>query len=451
MKKGHLYLLAAIVALSLIAGCASPAATPQSSTAPATQEEQNQTSAGADTNASAETTQPITTTTVPAAEAVTLKAWLPPMTDVETDTKLFWETQTQPFQTENNMKLDFEIIPWGSFEEKYLIGVSSATGPDIGYMYLEMIADFIDMGALTPMDDYLTAADKDNFVFLDFGNIQGKQYMLPFSVGGPRILICNMDILNESGVTQTPKTWDEFLEVCLKIKEDQPDIMPIAMPWGATGGGVLNMIYNPFLWQAGGELVDGNNEWSFNSPEGLKAINFLHDLMYVHQVLPEICTSYQDVMQYFVDKKAAMIISSSSGTRDIDKTDINWDFTISLEDKTVGTFISADSFVLMSATKYPDLAMDCMRFMLSGPVMTEFHARMWSEPPVAKDEKYSADPRFEDMYTNQTRYFRTLPAVKGSSRVYDALLKNLQLVMLNEMDAQAALDTTMDYANSLSD
>lgn len=86
-------------------------------------------------------------------------------------------------------------------------------------MYMEMISDFIDMGALTPMDNYLTQEDRDNYLYLSKGCIKGGQYMLPLSVGNVRVLFCNMDILNAAGITAPPKTWDEFIKTCQAIKD----------------------------------------------------------------------------------------------------------------------------------------------------------------------------------------------------------------------------------------
>ena len=111
-----------------------------------------------------------------------LDVWMPPLSENQDD-KEIWEKILAPFEEENNVEVNIEIVPWGNYEEKYLTGVTSGEGPDVGYMYMEMLGDFIDMGAVEPLDDYLTDKDKDNFLYLDNGVIDGKQYCMPMIVG----------------------------------------------------------------------------------------------------------------------------------------------------------------------------------------------------------------------------------------------------------------------------
>lgn len=99
-------------------------------------------------------------------------------------------------------------------------------------MYLEMFNDFIEMGALEPLDAYITDADRENYLYLDKGFIKGKQYTMPFIVGNARILYFNMDILEQAGVTELPATWQDLVDVAVKIKEaGLPGVMPFAGEW----------------------------------------------------------------------------------------------------------------------------------------------------------------------------------------------------------------------------
>src|SRR5699024_4149591 len=99
----------------------------------------------------------------------------------------------------------------------YLTGVSGDGGPDVGYMYTEMMGDYIANGALAPFDDYLDQDMASEMLYLDNGTVNGEQYAMPFVVGGIRVLYANMDILEEAGVSELPLTWDEFLAASQEI------------------------------------------------------------------------------------------------------------------------------------------------------------------------------------------------------------------------------------------
>ena len=41
----------------------------------------------------------------------------------------------------------------------------------MGYMYLKMYNDFIDMGALEPLDECFTEEEISNYLYYDLGNV----------------------------------------------------------------------------------------------------------------------------------------------------------------------------------------------------------------------------------------------------------------------------------------
>lgn len=173
-------------------------------------------------------------TTETTSEASELTFWFPPFASGDDGTldKEFWATALEPWAEEHNVDLAIEIIPWGNYEEKHLTGYSSGEGPDITYMYSEMIGSFIDMGITEPLDEYLTEEDEEHYVYLDKGIIRGKQYMLPVVVGNARILVVNTDIMEQAGVTELPSTWQDLVDIGLKVKEANLDgVMPFAQEW----------------------------------------------------------------------------------------------------------------------------------------------------------------------------------------------------------------------------
>ena len=78
-----------------------------------------------------------------------LTFWFPTFAsaDGEVTDEEFWNEKMDAFEKENNCEVNVEIIPWDNYEEKYLTGVNSNDGPDVGYLYMEMFYDYIDMGA----------------------------------------------------------------------------------------------------------------------------------------------------------------------------------------------------------------------------------------------------------------------------------------------------------------
>ena len=86
----------------------------------------------------------------------TLNFWFPTFAsaDGEVSDEEFWTEALAPWEEENDCDVNIGIVPWDSYEEKYLSGTTSKDGPDVGYMYMEMFYDYIDNGVLTDIDGY---------------------------------------------------------------------------------------------------------------------------------------------------------------------------------------------------------------------------------------------------------------------------------------------------------
>lgn len=443
MKKVLALVLTTYLLLVLLAGCSSSNTTKESTTNSSTTDQQK-----SETTKS-ETTKP------DKPQLKELTAWLPPFgsdPDGAMD-KETWEKIVAPFTEETGVNVNIQIIPWGSYEEKYLTAISTGNGPDVGYMYMEMISDYINMGALEPFDSYITDEQKDNFLHLDKGLINGKQYALPVVAGVARIFAYNKDILADSGIDTVPTTWNEFIEIAQKVKTDtdgdgKDDRYAFLQAWNSASIGALNNNFYPYLWQAGGDIFNDDGTFALNSPEGLEATQFIYDLRHKYGITSEISTSLttKDVTNNFVDGKVAFAIIDTKGIKKAEN--INWGYLPSLIGKTKGTFGVADSLVMLSSTKNKELTYKLVSQMLESKSMEIFH-ELTPQPPITKNEKYMDNEKFKDLYTTNADIIHTLPVVEGSTKVYDYFNKNLQLMILGEKNPEQVLKEVEEFAKSV--
>ena len=375
-----------------------------------------------------------------------LTFWFPTFaaSDGEVTDEEFWNEKMDKFEEENNCEVKVEIIPWDNYEEKYLTGSTSNDGPDVGYMYMEMFYDYIDNGTLADVDGYFTDEEKENYVYYDLGNLMGGQYALPVVVGNPRILIANIDVLNEAGITEVPTTIDEFTAACEAIKE-KTDVTPFMQPWGNAHYGCLNECYWPFFWGSGAQIVDEEGNLTIDTPEGLEATEFIRSLL-DNGYLPESCTSNDDTLESFKNGDAAMVVCASSNALQI--KEINWDYSPVLQgSKDAKTFVAADSLVMFNKCENKELAAKLMKYVTSKEVMSDFHTRVSEQPPITKDDEYTGDERYATLFADYGDNFVSLPVFKGAASMYDTLFKNLQSMMLGEMEPQDVLTETTTYYN----
>lgn len=364
----------------------------------------------------------------------TLNLWMPPLADDKQD-KAMWNEFLAPFSKEHGVKIEVTIVPWDNYETKYLTGVTSGNGPDVGYMYQEIIGDYTTRDLLVPFDDHLTPQQRDNLLFLDRGVFDGKQYSVPFVVGAARIFVYNKEALAKAGV-QPPKTWDEFLATCKPLAD--AGYTPYAAGWGDPNKGSMNSLFFPYVWQAGGQLFspDGKDVL-FDSPEVIRAATFVKDMQDAGCFGANATgVDGATASQLFVDGKSAYTVASEV---DIPKyANLDYGFALSLQDKQQGTFIALDSLVVLKQCQDPKLCAALVDFMTQGPQMEKFHAKAHF-PPIGKDEKSSFSPEVLEYYTSQSAALHPLPVVPKGVGAYAALHKNLQQMLNGEKSPEQAM------------
>lgn len=377
-----------------------------------------------------------------------LTLWMAPMasSDAAVTDEEFWTEVANAFGAANDCTVKVEIIPWDSYEEKYLTGVTSSDGPDIGWLYMEMFYDYIEMGALADLDAYFSDEEKAGYLYYDLGNIQGGQYALPFVVGNPRVMLANMDILAQAGVDAVPTTWDELTAACDAVLDNCPGVTPLVQDWGNPHYGSLNEIYWPYFWSAGGEIVDDEGSLTINSPEGLEATQFLYD-MAQKGYLGTNATACDDVKVPFTNGEAAFAFMASGNALQVEG--INWEYVTALQGpQDAETFAAADSLVMFESCDNKELAAKLIKHMTSTETMTKYHQTITDQPPITVDEAYTGSEKFAALFTDDADMLRSLPVFKGASSLYDALYKSIQSMMLGELTSEEVLSKTTDYYNS---
>ena len=378
-----------------------------------------------------------------------ISVWIPPYasSDAEVTDQEFWDAQFDAFEKENNCTVKVEILPWDGYGQKVTTGLTSGSGPDV--LYIDTAYDLAVSGALEPLESYFSEEELEKYIYWDLGKIDGTQYLAPMLVGNASILYCNMDVLNEAGVTEVPTTWESFMDACKKIKE-KTDVQPFLQSWGGTGKGILMTSFLPYYWQAGGEFLDAEGKPAINNAQGLETLEFLKSFL-DEGIFDETITAEDDIKTKFQEGKLAMYVGDTGAAKKNTEAGINWDFAPSLVGPSgnMATWIASDSLAIASNSENKELAAKAMKYMLSAPVMDAFHEQMYAMCPITTDAKYYDNEKFQKMYTEQAEIFHNWPAFENSDALYDLLLKNIQSMFMGDMTPQQVLDDAMEQYEAL--
>jgi len=207
------------------------------------------------------------------------------------------EKLVKQFQAENrDVTVRMQIIPWGTYYDKLTLSLAYGGAPEVFVMHAARLPEFASFDTLRPLDDLFAAKPKlaaDDFAPVPWraSFYQARQLALPLDVH-PLGMYYNTELfkaaglVDKSGRAKPPQTWDEFVEAARRITKDtdrdgRPD------QWGFV---FTNQRSNflTFAGQFGGGILspDGTS-CIMDSPQNVRALHRMHDLIYKYKVAPK--------------------------------------------------------------------------------------------------------------------------------------------------------------------
>jgi multiple sugar transport system substrate-binding protein len=172
-----------------------------------------------------------------------------------------------------NITIEFQNVPAEESNEKLTAQIAGGNAPDAAFVDASTTAGFASRHAVVDLTNYIERSDvvdPDDYVdaFKTFTTYEDSLYGLPFD-GESTALFYRTDLFEEAGIDAPPTNWDEFQQAAEKLTDPAKKQYGIAMfaPESAY-------YWYPWLWQAGGELQDGDNQPAWTSDEAKEAAEY---------------------------------------------------------------------------------------------------------------------------------------------------------------------------------
>jgi multiple sugar transport system substrate-binding protein len=267
--------------------------------------------------------------------------------------------------THPNVTVESVQIPYNEFRRKLLTSIAGGSAPDLIRSDIIWVPEFAYMGALVALDELMPDfGTYKNAVFpgpLSTNYLSGHYYGLPLDTNC-RVLVYNSAMFEAAGIATPPKTMDEFLADCQKIK---------ALGEGKycfADGGTYAWAVNPWIWSFGGDVTDPDITVAtgyLNGPKTKAAYEFLKGLVDDGYMHPGILGGGVDTWGGFGNDEIAMILEGP------------WFPTIFGTEKEYGfalmpagpggpiSVVGGEDIVMFQQSQHKDEAAEFIRFMLS--------------------------------------------------------------------------------------
>lgn len=309
------------------------------------------------------------------------------------------------FEEQNpDILVQLEAVAGRDYYARLLTQIAAGDAPDIMQIGDDAVPMFVSKGAFLELDPFISGDDPlDLGIYLpgvvEPGRYEGKQYFLPKDFS-PLGVYYNKKLFDQFGVAypQSGWTWDDLLATAQALTQDtdgdgQIDVWGIQLPASWTTG------FEYWIAAAGGQLIseDGTTFVGYmDSPEVIRAVQFCADLYNKYKVAPPPAdlNLFGGGNSEFDNGKAAMrIFGRWPQAGYLKNPNIDLGVVGVPADKKRANVLFWGGFGIYSGTKHPEAAWRFLKFYVG-----EEGARVWKDwalpavASVAEEAGLTEDP-----------------------------------------------------------
>ncbi|OUL19427.1 ABC transporter substrate-binding protein [Nostoc sp. RF31YmG] len=330
---------------------------------------------------------------------------------------------------------------------KILTAVIGNSPPDILSFYPQITGQFVELGAVRPLDDWLEKLPIKSEVVPNSLNelkLDGHLWSVPLYTSNIGIFY-RPKLFKAAGITEMPKTWEELRRVAKKLTIDRngdkrPEQYGMLLPLGKGEWTVFSWF--PFLLSAGGEVVT-NNHPNLTNPGAITALKFWQDLMKDGSATlspPE--RGYEE--DAFIAGRVAMQITGPWTY--ITKSDVDYGvFPIPANVGQATVIGGGNLYVMKTTAEREKAALKFLEYVLSEEFQTEWSIGTGFLPVNIKSaqseayQQYLSQKPWLKVFVEQMSVANARPTIAGYSRLSDSLGRAIESTLMGKSTAENAL------------
>ena len=152
-------------------------------------------------------------------------------------------------------------------------------------------AQFAAAGYIADLSDRFPEDERSAFLpaTIQANTYDGKVFGVPWYTDAG-MLYYRQDLLERSGFSEPPKTWDELKEMSEKVRKDADTRYGYVFQGADYEGGVVNAL--EYIWTSGGDVLDGDRV-IINSPEARRGLEIERSML-ADGIAPEGVSQYKE-------------------------------------------------------------------------------------------------------------------------------------------------------------
>lgn len=373
-----------------------------------------------------------------------------------------------------DIHIEAQYIPSGdALIQKLVTAIRSKTAPDISWLHSDFLENLVNADAIYRMEEFINGPNgitqedlKDIYpALIQFASWKGTLYSMPMEATNLALLY-NKDMFKAAGLdpNKPPKTWDELYEYSKKLtfdkdgdgKDDQTGMFIPIYPAAGPLGSWMVWQWEPFLWQAGGDVInDEQTKVLYDSEGGIKALELWQKIY--RELKLRTFTSDFDVA--FASKRLAMSMDGPWNLpryKDLLKN-LNWAFAPLPEGPvTKATVVGGEYLAIFKQSKHPQQAWQFIKWLIQ-PETQAFWAMKSGYLPIRhavlkvdKFQKYlEENPNFKVFVDQMEVGHVQKPIDYGGLEITRHIAQAIENATIGNRDVKTSLKEAADKSNKL--
>lgn len=373
-----------------------------------------------------------------------------------------------------NIHIEAQYIPSGdALIQKLVTAIRSKTAPDISWLHSDFLEDLVDANAIYKMEDFIngengiTKEDVEDIypALRQFSSWRGTLYSLPMEATNLALLY-NKDMFRKAGLdpNKPPATWEELYDYAKKLtidkdgdgKDDQTGMFIPIYPAAGPLGAWMVWQWEPFLWQAGGDVINPEQtKVLYDSEAGIKALELWQKIY--KDISLRTFTSDFDVA--FASKRLAMSMDGPWNLpryKDLLKN-IDWAFAPLPKGPSMqATVVGGEYLAIFKQSKHSQEAWEFLKWIIQ-PENQAFWSMKSGYLPirhavlkVPEFQKYlDANPNFKVFVEQMEVGFVQKPIDFGGLEITRHIAQAIENATIGNQDVRKSLKEAADKSNNL--
>ena len=348
-------------------------------------------------------------------------------------------------KTHPNVKVAVDTVAFAEAQHKFKTASKAGDAPDLFRCEVAWTAELASLGYLTPLDDYLSDADRKTYLEtpLRASTYKEETWALP-QVTDCLALLYNKATLKAAGV-DPPRTMAELVTASRKLTD------PAAKRVGFNFPSSDSYFLLPYIWSFGGGLIDeAKREVLIDGPGAVKGLEFVVGLKTKEKVVPadfDVANDYTNQMEAFKSGKQAMMFMGPWATATILSGDAFKDpANLGVADLPAGpggtgSPIGGHGYTISASSKEPDLAFLVIDFLNRPENQAKFTVKNNLLPTrkAAYDLREVKGNAIVAGFRHQLETARTRPVLPEGATIFPPLTQGFQDALRGVKTPEAAL------------